>query len=372
MKHTTKRLAGMLLPSALAVSTCITSFAFYQEPASKKGILISGQDREHLDDITNLGCKQVICNLASYQNVNSFDPLAKKCKSNGITMTMILLNGFGASDSRLLPVDSPVDGVGNYAFNVATSEGESAVRNYARNVARHYSSYVSNWVIGNEINDAVAWDYSGVTDIDEHAAQYAKAFRIFYEEIKKTNSEARVFMPFDMRWNARSGLEAQYTVKDYLPRLNAHLKDLDYGIAWHAYPVHFFTKPEFLDDDGISFDLDTPNINLKNIDVLTNYMQTEEMLSPNGQVRHLLLTEQGFTSACENGEERQAEAIRQAYEIVKANPYIEGFYLTRQVDAKSQEEVGGAFGLWTRNPNASRDEIPLAKKKAWSVYQSLN
>ena len=325
-----------------------------------------------LADLSNLGCKQVVCNLASYQNVNAYDPLARKCRSDGITMTMILLNNFGASDSNLLPVGSPADGVGNYAFNVSTAEGVSAVRAYARKVASHYSNSVSNWVIGNEVNDAVTWDYSGNMNIDEHAQQYAQAFRIFYEEIKKANSEARVFIPFDMRWNARGALEGHYTVKEYLPKLNEQLKDLDYGIAWHAYPVHFFTKPEFLDDDGISFDLDTPNINLKNMDVLTNYLQTEEMLSPSGQVRHLILTEQGFTSACENGEERQAEAIRQAYEIAKANPYIEGFYLSRQVDAQSQEAAGGAFGLWTRNPNASRDETALAKKKSWSVYQSLN
>lgn len=373
MKKTQKRMIGILLSSLLAASTSLTSFAFYQEPESKKGILVSGQDAQLLADITNLGCKQAICNLASYQNVNSFDPLAKKCKANGITMTMILLNNFGAWDSNLLPVDSPVDGVGSYAFHVTTASGEAAVRSYARNVADHYADYVSNWVIGNEVNDAVTWDYSGVMDMDEHAAQYAKAFRIFYEEIKKANSEARVFIPFDMRWNAKpADGSARYTVKEYLPKLNEHLKDLDYGIAWHAYPVHFFTKPEFMDDDGISFDLDTPNINLKNMDVLTNYLQTPEMLSPSGQVRHLILTEQGFTSACENGEERQAEAIRQAYEIVKANPYIEGFYLCRQVDAKSQEEAGGAFGLWTRNPSSSVDETPQSKKKAWSVYQSLN
>ncbi len=372
MKKSWKKAIGAFTASALALSVSMTSFAFYQEPQSKKGILISGQDSEHLNDISNLGCKQVVCNLASYQNVNSFDPLASKCKAEGITLTMILLNGFGASDSRLLPVDSPVEGVGNYAFNTATAEGEAAVRNYARNVASHYAYSVSNWVIGNEVNDAAAWDYSGVTDIDEHAAQYAKAFRIFYEEIKKANPDARVFIPFDMRWNARGADPALYTVKEYLPKLNELLKDTDYGIAWHAYPVHFFTKPEFLDDDGISFDLDTPNINLKNMNVLTDYMQNADMLSPGGQVRHLLLTEQGFTSACENGEERQAEAIRAAYEIVQANPYIEGFYLCRQVDAASQEAVGGAFGLWTRDPGAGRDEIPLAKKKAWSVYQSLN
>ena len=95
------------------------------------------------------------------------------------------------------------------------------------------------------------------------------------------------------------------------------------------------------------------------------------MLAPDGSVRKLILTEQGFTSACENGEERQSEAIKAAYEIVKANPYIDGFYLSRHVDAKSQEDAGGAFGLWTRDPNASQDEVPLAKKKAWYTYQAL-
>ena len=131
-------------------------------------------------------------------------------------------------------------------------------------------------------------------------------------------------------------------------------------------------KPEFMDDDGISFDINTtPNINMKNLDLLTNYMQNADMLAPDGSVRHLILSEQGFTSACENGEARQAEAIRQAYEIAKANPHVDGFYLTRQVDAQSQEVAGGAFGLWTRDPNASRDEMPLAKKQAWYTYQSL-
>ena len=101
-------------------------------------------------------------------------------------------------------------------------------------------------------------------------------------------------------------------------------------------------------------------------------MQNQDMLSPDGNVRHLILTEQGFTSACENGEERQAEAIKEAYEIVKANPYVEAFHLSRQVDAKGQEDAGGAFGLWTRDPDSSTDEMPLAKKKAWYTYRDLN
>ena len=110
-----KTLACAGLCGALAVSSAMTSFAFYQEPASKKGLLISKQ--ELFDDILELGVDQVVCNLASYQNVNAFDPLARDCRENGVTLTMILLNNFGAHDPDLMPVSEPVEGVGNYAFN---------------------------------------------------------------------------------------------------------------------------------------------------------------------------------------------------------------------------------------------------------------
>ena len=74
---------------------------------------------------------------------------------------------------------------------------------------------------------------------------------------------------------------------DMLPRLNTLLKDTDYGIAWHAYP-ETFTDPVFSDDRHV---LDTPDtyiINLKNLHVLTDYMQRPDMLSPQGKVRHLV------------------------------------------------------------------------------------
>lgn len=368
MKSKRKKAAALSLAALLTASMGLSSAAFYQEPESKKGILISSQDL--FPDIMDLNCKQIICNQASYQNLNAYEPLAKDCKENGITLTMILLNNFGG-DPDLLPVSEPVEGVGNYAFNSMTPEGEKAVRSYARSRAQFYADYVSNWVIGNEVNDGAVWDYNGIDDIDQHAASYAKTFRIFYEEIKAANPEARVFIPFDMRWKATNDPTTQYTVKEYLPKLNELLKDTEYGIAWHPYPVHFFTKPEFLDDDGISFDLDTPNINMKNLNVLTDYMQNQDMLAPDGSVRHLILTEQGFTSACENGEERQAEAIKAAYEIAKANPHVDAFYLSRHVDAKGQVAAGGAFGLWTHDPDSSRDEVPVARKKAWYTYQGL-
>lgn len=371
MKKTAKRLVCLAAAAVMTVSTGLTAFAFYQQPASKKGLLMSQVTM--FDDVLALGVDQVIMNQSTSSDLDMNLPIAKNCKANGISFTMILLNSFGASDPNLLPVSEPVEGVGSYAFNSMTPEGEEAVRKYAKTIVDYYGDYVSNWVIGNEINDTVSWDYNGIDDMDQHAESYAKTFRIFYETIKAKNPDAGVYIPFDMRWRAKHPSEPRrYVVAEYLPKLNALLKDTEYGIAWHPYPVHFFTKPEFLDDDGISFDpATTPNINMKNLNVLTDYMQNADMLTPSGEVRSIILTEQGFTSACENGEERQAEAIKQAYEIAKENPHVDAFFLSRQVDAQSQVAAGGAFGLWTRDENAARDEMPLAKKKAWFTYQSL-
>ena len=267
-----KAVLAALLAAGLTVGSAVPALAFYQQPQSKKGLLLSQQTADMLADIGNLGVKQVVVNMGTDQDLNTFDPLAAYCTQNGVTLTMIVINRPGAP-AGMMP-SAPVAGVGTYGFNVSSAEGQAAVRNYARSLAARYKNSVSNWVIGNEVNDAIHWDYNGEMDMQAHAESYAKAFRIFYEEIKAANPEAKVLIPFDMRWKATTGEPGCYPTAEYLPLLNSKLRDTDYGIAWHPYPVHFFTKPEFQDDDGISADVNTtPNINMKNIDVLTDYLQ---------------------------------------------------------------------------------------------------
>ncbi|MBR2532663.1 MAG: hypothetical protein IKE56_08420 [Lachnospiraceae bacterium] len=378
MSKNTKHFRSGLLAASLAavVSICsvMPSYAFYQQPAGKKGILNSGQTEAHFQDLTDLGVDQVICNIATDQGINAYSQLASYCKTNGKTLTMIVINRAGAGE--LVPTSEAVAGIGapgTYGFNVLTDSGKAAVRSYAARLADFYKDSVSNWVIGNEVNDAVSWDFNGIMDMDAHADTYAEAFRIFYEEIKAANPEARVFIPFDNRWQAGGWAAGHYPAAKYLPMLNERLNDLDYGVAWHAYPGQYQVRPEFADDVGTTQDLSTSMlINMNNIHLISDFLQQPEMLSPAGTVRHLILSEQGFTSSCENGEERQAQAIADAFAIANADPYIEGFYLTRQVDAASQVAINCAFGLRYRDESAGIDEMPAGKKKAWSVYQSLH
>ena len=70
--------------------------------------------------------------------------------------------------------------------------------------------------------------------------------------------------------------------------------------------------------------------------MLTDYFQRGEMRDPNGRVRHIILSEEGFTSdSATRGKvyDIQAAAYAYAYYLVDANPYIDAFILNRQVDA---------------------------------------
>ena len=367
MRKTRKTITTALLAAMLAASACLTSFGFYQEPESKKGILVSGQEPELLQDIVNLGCKQAICNLASYQNVNSFDPLAQTCRSNGLTLTMILLNNFGGNPD-LLPVSGPVEGTGNYAFNVSTAAGEAAVRAYARNVAGHYSNTVSNWVIGNEINNQY-WNYMGGMGLDQYVKEYERAFRVFYTAIKSTSANDRVYFSTDYHWNYNANGTTKYNAKDFIEKFNANVRaggQIDWNLAYHPYsvPTGLVTQSE-----------DSPIVNIANLSVLTDFLQKPEFLNASGQVRHVILSEQGYTSTSATRgkcEELQAAAIAYAYYIADSNPYIDAFIMSRQVDAPSEAKLSASFGLYECDMGREDRISATRMKKSYEVYRAID
>ena len=144
-----------------------------------------------------------------------------------------------------------------------------------------------------------------------------------------------------------------------LPILNEQLKDTEYGIAWHAYPEDL-KDPDFTDDASVKDNFSTPIINMKNIAVLTDFMQQSDYLDPKGKVRSIILSEQGFNAV---SDDKQAKMIEEAYNIAKNNPYIETFYLNRENDL-GEIHMGTEmrFGLIDRSGN---------KRKSFEVYKNL-
>ena len=140
--------AKLVLAAALAMSltvgAAVPALAFYQQPQSKKGLLLSQQTADMLADIGNLGVKQVIVNMGTDQDLNTFDPLAAYCTQNGVTLTMIVINRPGAP-AGMMPT-APTAGVGTYGFNVQSAEGQAAVRSYARSLAAMRSMMPSSGI----------------------------------------------------------------------------------------------------------------------------------------------------------------------------------------------------------------------------------
>ena len=96
---------------------------------------------------------------------------------------------------------------------------------------------------------------------------------------------------------------------------------------------------------------DSRFVNPTNTDVVTNHMILPTMLAPDGGVRHILITEMGFTSQSARiptNELNQAAAMVYAYKLTSANPFIEGIVFHRQVDHASEIRSDGmALGIRT-------------------------
>ena len=125
-------------------------------------------------------------------------------------------------------------------------------------------------------------------------------------------------------------------------------------MAYHPYPYPM-VEPEFWDDHNtgaVTANLNTQVIDFENLNVLTDYLCTGDYLDPAGNVRRVILSEQGFTAVSAsrgNVEQIQAAAYAYAYYIADSNPYIDAFILSRQVDAPSEVRTSCSFGLATRS-----------------------
>ena len=89
----------------------------------------------------------------------------------------------------------------------------------------------------------------------------------------------------------------------------------------------------------------TPVISIRNIHVLTDYLQKEEFLTDSGHVRHVILSEMGYTSS--QGQDLQAASFVYAYKVIEANRYIDSMLFSRETDANEEVRQGLALGINT-------------------------
>lgn len=359
----------------------VAKYNVYTPASSIKGLLVD-PSRLNTGELEDLGVKQAAYNIplskiagqttsANYptihytyngktyaidgQSVAEFDIVFGSLSKKGIRTTAIILNDMNYEYPELVHPKARSGSTAPYVmFNGAEEAGVDAMAAMATFLAERYSGTghgtVSNWVIANEINARSHWNYMEYTDVYNYTKEYAQAFRVFYNAIKSVNASAEVYMPLDQTWN-RNLNDRNYDARDVLDNFNNIVKEkgnIDWQLAYHPYPVPL-TNAAFWNTGAyykkLTIDsVDTAMINMKNIHVVTDYLCQESFLTDEGETRHVLLSEQGFTSSS-GGEGVQAAAFAYAYYISEANSHINGFLLNRQTDAPEEVAQGLAFGL---------------------------
>lgn len=375
----------------------------YPEAMSKKGLLI---ELDMLGDAMELGVKHTTINIPYHHIIGgnlkyhyngkdyyfneeliaSYDKMISSFSNKGIIVTAILLNGWNDAHPELHEAGlAKSSSAFYYGFNVSTPEGYETTRALFSFMAERYSGAdykhgrVSNWIVGNEVNNNKNWNYVGPMDLASYTKLYEKNFRVAYTAIKSRSKNARVFFSTDYEWK-KQNTNLQYAAKDFIDLFNAGISaegNIEWGLAYHPYPYPM-TEPEFWDDDQTGMVNDTfesPVVNFKNLHVLTDYFQQAHMRTAGGQVRHIILSEEGFTSdSISRGKvyDIQAAAFAYAYYLVDNNPYIDAFILNRQVDAITEVETSCAFGLWTVDMSRPDKVIAVMPKNIYQVFKHID
>lgn len=349
----------------------------YQQPSSIKGLLVD-PDKLRGSELDDLGVKQAAYNIpvarllgpttnSAYptiqytyngktynfngQVVAEYDLVFSTLTAKGITTTAIILNNYSSSYLQLIHPNARSAGAAPYyMFNGAEESGVEYMAAIATFLAERYSGSshgrISNWIIGNEINARKEWNYMAQTDIETYVEEYAKAFRVFYTAIKSVSSSARVYISIDQQWDRNITNNPDYDGRDILDTFNENITakgNIDWGLAQHPYNVPLTEPRIWKSSKLVTHSADTSMITMANIEVLTDYMEQEQFLDSSGEVRSILLSEQGYTSS--SGEALQAAAFAYAYYRAENNPHIDGFLLNRQTDAAEEVAQGLAFGL---------------------------
>lgn len=369
-----------------------------ETPSTKKGLLID-PNKLRSPEIDDLGIKHAAYNIpvsrilgqstsAIYPTINysyngksyafngqvmsEYDLVFSTLTSKNIEITAIILNDVSYAYPQLLHPLSR-SGIGSapyYAFNGTDEAGCEYLAAVGAFLSERYSGtangrgLVSNWVIGNEINARKEWNYMEYVELSTYVEEYAKAFRVFYNAIKSINSACNIYISLDQQWNRNISGSKNYDTRDILDEFNRQIKEegnIDWGLAIHPYNVPLTAVPSWADSKYVKDSVDTSMISMKNIDVVTDYLEQEEFLTDDGEVRSVTLSELGYTSS--KGEELQAAALVYAYKVAEANQHIDAILFSRQTDAVEEIAQGLALGI---------NHVDGSHKYVYNVYKYMD
>ncbi|MGN8626705.1 DUF5722 domain-containing protein [Bulleidia sp. HCP3S3_F2] len=281
-----------------------------------------------------------------------------------------------------------------FALNTSTKEGAEFVEAFITFISERYDGsneeygLISNWVIGNEVNESGTYNYMGEKPLGEYLDEYTRTFRILHNIIKSNIPGANVYVPLEPWWGISSN-DLTYGGREFLTSFAKKMNeegDVNWGLAYHAYSYPL-SDPKVLNDDQRTIDetgkltLDgyfttenenTITITMKNIDVLIEYMHKKEMLTSDGKVRSIILSEQGYTSNSNvygKCEAQQAASMLYAYYKAESLSDIDAFIYFLQKDDKNAS-LGNSYYQFGLQSQENDEEIH--KKLSYRIFKCMD
>lgn len=360
-----------------------TNTAAYFVPGTKKGIQATD-----IKELTDTKSKTVFFNLYisdlmrkdsgvetykyngktyHFNGLYGYVYLVQQCNAKGIQVTAQISIDRNASTQSFITGNSPYAETAYYGWNTdnsTTRQTMEAMFAYLGEKFGKNNCYISNWILGNEVNSASGYYYVGNVSFSKFISMYSEAFRCLYNAVKSSRGSSKVFICLDNCWNQKNAFticySARSTLESFAAKISDMQKDVNWNLAYHAYNQPLSDSQFWSGANASMFTSDantTTFITMRNIQTLTDYVKNRF-----GSNTRIILSEQGFSSTY-GGQANQAAAIALAYYKAACNPMIDAFIIRSYKDEAHEVAQGLAMGLKDANGK---------KKTAYNVFKNMD
>lgn len=360
-----------------------TNTAAYFVPGTKKGIQATD-----INELTDTKSKTVFFNLYisdlmrkdsgvetykyngktyHFNGLYGYVYLVQQCNAKGIQVTAQISIDRNASTQSFITGNSPYAETAYYGWNTdnsTTRQTMEAMFAYLGEKFGKNNCYISNWILGNEVNSASGYYYVGNVSFSKFISMYSEAFRCLYNAVKSSRGSSKVFSCLDNCWNQKNAFticySARSTLESFAAKISDMQKDVNWNLAYHAYNQPLSDSQFWSGANASMFTSDantTTFITMRNIQTLTDYVKNRF-----GSNTRIILSEQGFSSTY-GGQANQAAAIALAYYKAACNPMIDAFIIRSYKDEAHEVAQGLAMGLKDANGK---------KKTAYNVFKNMD
>ena len=360
-----------------------TNTAAYFVPGTKKGIQATD-----INELTDTKSKTVFFNLYisdlmrkdsgvetykyngktyHFNGLYGYVYLVQQCNAKGIQVTAQISIDRNVSTQSFITGNSPYAETAYYGWNTdnsTTRQTMEAMFAYLGEKFGKNNCYISNWILGNEVNSASGYYYVGNISFSKFISMYSEAFRCLYNAVKSSRGSSKVFICLDNCWNQKNAFticySARSTLESFAAKISDMQKDVNWNLAYHAYNQPLSDSQFWSGANASMFTSDantTTFITMRNIQTLTDYVKNRF-----GSNTRIILSEQGFSSTY-GGQANQAAAIALAYYKAACNPMIDAFIIRSYKDEAHEVAQGLAMGLKDANGK---------KKTAYNVFKNMD